>query len=76
MAASRRFHKSGFFTGFFAAVFQPLRCHPSTQCWLKALTTYWESECSSTEHGRLSASSATMAADGEAGPLLDDEGFA
>ena len=57
MAASRRFHRSGFFTGSFLAFFQPRRFQPSTQCWLKAFTTYWESLWTSTSHGRLSASS-------------------
>jgi hypothetical protein len=61
MAASRRFHRSTFFTGCFCEVFQPRRIQPSIQWSLKAFTTYWESECSSTLHGLVSASSAAIA---------------
>ena len=43
--------------GLPAAFFQP-----SIQCLLKALTTYCESEWTSTSQGRLSASSATITA--------------
>ncbi len=61
-AVSRRSHRSRFLTGCLLAVFQPRFFHPSIQCLLKALTTYCESEWTSTSQGRLSASSATMTA--------------
>ena len=56
-----RFHKSSFFTGFLPAVRQPLRfqlCIQEVTPW----RTYWKSVCRSTAQGRVSASSAEMAA--------------
>ena len=60
-ASSRRRHRSSFLTGFLSAVRQPLRF----QLWIQPVTPprrYCESVCSSTRHGRVSASSAAIAA--------------
>lgn len=48
-AASRRFHRSTFFTGCFCEFFQPRLSQPSIQWSLNAFTTY----CESGMHGHL-----------------------
>jgi len=61
IASVSRRHRSSFLTGFLAAVFQPLRCQP----WIHLVipfSTYVLSVCRLTVTGRVSASSAWMAA--------------
>ena len=55
MTVNSHFQRSWFSTGFFAAFFQPFRCHPSIHFCENALTKYAESEYSVTLHGCLSA---------------------
>src|SRR5690606_19191020 len=60
-ASCRRSHRSRFLTGSPPEVFQPRR----TQFGIHRVMpwrTYWESVCSTTSHGRLSVSSAAIAA--------------
>ena len=61
MAATSRRHRSSFFTGFLAAVSQPLRCQPPSHL-VTPSSRYLLSVCSRTGDGRLSVSSAWMAA--------------
>jgi hypothetical protein len=60
-AASSRFQRSSFFTGFLSAVSQPRRFQPWIHSWMP-FWTYWLSVCSSILQGRVSASSAWIAA--------------
>ena len=53
-SASRRCHRSTFFTGCLAAVFQPLAFQPAIHS-VMPLSTYWLSTYRVTLHGRLSA---------------------